>query len=169
MRFLGALPLLIGLAAAAPTPGHPVGQPVTAGSRGQDLVVALEVLHGWDARRAEAWATVDEEAVRSLYVSGSLAGRADVRLLRAYADRGLVVRRLVTQVFAVRLLHRDAESVRLRVFDRVAGGEVTREGDPEPLGSSRPVTRTVELRLVSGSWRVAAVSRSGGAPHAVRR
>ena len=73
-----------------------------------DLVDALEVLHAWDTRRARAWAEADADALRALYVRGSAAGRADVRLLRAYAARGLVVRRLVTQVFAVRVLRSDA-------------------------------------------------------------
>ena len=72
-----------------------------------ELVDALEVLHEWDVRRARAWARADLDALRALYVRGSGAGRADVRLLRAYRARGLVVRRLVTQVFAVRVLRSD--------------------------------------------------------------
>src|SRR4051794_14158665 len=97
MRALAVVPLLVALvlpvpAEAAPRPG---------------LLAALDVLHGWDDRRAEAWAGADESALRSLYLPGSAAGQADVGMLRAYEQRGVVVRRLVTQVFAVRVLRRD--------------------------------------------------------------
>jgi hypothetical protein len=132
------------------------------------LVEALDVLHEWDTARARAWAEGEPGALRSLYVRGSGAGRADLRLLRDYRARGLVVRRLATQVFAVRVLHRDPSSLRLRVFDRVAGGEVVGNGDVAPLRSSRPVTRTITFRLDSGAWRVGAVNDSGRAPRGAR-
>ncbi len=174
MRFLAVLPLLVSMCAPAAQPGaQPGAQPddtsapmtSTAATR-TDLVDALEVLHDWDARRARAWAESDPAALQALYVPGSAAGRADVRLLRAYWARGLVVRRLVTQVFAVRVLSSDGSSLRLRVFDRVAGGEVLEHGDVVPLRSSRPVTRTVSFRRDTGTWRVAAVigTATGWAP-----
>ena len=131
-----------------------------------DLVAGLAVLRAWDARRARAWSRSDEDGLRALYVPGSAARRADVRLLRDYRDRGLVVRRLVTQVFAVAVRHRGPEVLRLRVFDRVAGGEVVRRGRTEPLGSTRPVTREVVFRRVDATWRVAEVSGSERAPRA---
>lgn len=164
MRFLAGLPLLLGVLApaSAPASGPPSGAPRS------DLVSSLEVLHGWDDRRAAAWAEGDVAALRSLYAPGSRAGRADVRLLRAYVARGVVVRRLVTQVFAVEVVHRDATSVRLRVFDRVAGGEVVRHGRVEPLGSSVPVRRTIQLRREWGSWQVVSVSDSARGPRAAR-
>ena len=160
MRFLVVLGVLASLASP------PVVDRVdTAPSARSDLVEALEVLHSWDDRRADAWAGADAEALRSLYVRGSAAGRADARLLRAYADRGLVVRRLVTQVFAVRILDRDATRLKLSVFDRVAGGEVLQDGRVVALRSSPPVTRTVVFRLVSGRWLVASVREAPGSPH----
>jgi hypothetical protein len=151
MRILAAVALLASLVLPAPA---------QAGSR-SGLVGALRVLHSWDARRAEAWAGSDVVALRSLYVGGSAAGRADVRLLRAYTARGCVVRRLVTQVFALDVLHGDRRTLRLRVFDRVAGGEVVCAGDAEALSSTPPVVRVVELRQTSGRWRVESVSGSG--------
>ncbi|MCW2712683.1 MAG: hypothetical protein JWP24_2877 [Marmoricola sp.] len=165
MRCLAALCLLLGLLAPAPA-GVPSASPQHV-SR-PDLLASLEVLHAWDARRAQAWADVDAKALGSLYQSGSAAGQADVRLLRAYRARGFVVRRLVTQVFAVEVLHSDATTLTLWVFDRVAGGEMVRAGRVAPLRSSPPVTRTVELRRESGAWRVASVSDSGGGPRAAR-
>lgn len=178
MRLLAALPMLLALVApscaASPSPGHDLprtgmvarGRASTvpriqlASPRAElaspraELVEPLRVLREWDALRASAWARADEHALRALYVSGSGAGLADVRLLRAYQSRGVVVRRLVTQVFAVRILRSDQHLVRLLVFDRVAGGGLLVNGDPVALASSRPTVRTVELRRSSGRWRV---------------
>ena len=172
MRFLAVLPLLVSLGAPVAQPtDQPVVQPAGASraltSRTQ-LAEARVVLHGWDARRARAWAQSDPAAVRALYVSGSAAGRADARLMRAYRARGLVVRRLVTQVFAVRVLASNASSLRLRVFDRVAGGEVREHGDVVRLPSSTPVTRTITFRRDARTWRVSEVSDSGRGPRAAR-
>lgn len=147
MRILVVVPLLVGLALPVPAAATPRA----------DLVGALEVLHAWDASRAEAWADSDAVALGSLYVRGSDAGLADVRLLRSYEARGDVVRRLVTQVFAVTVLHHDRSTLRLRVFDRVAGGEVVHEGRTKVLSSTSPAVRTVAFRSVSGVWRVEAV------------
>jgi hypothetical protein len=152
MRFLAVVPLLVALVLPAPA---------AAAGRRDELAASLEVLHSWDAGRAEAWAASDVEALRSLYVHGSDAGRADVHLLRVYQAHGTVVRRLVTQVFAASLLRRDPTSIRLRVFDRVAGGEVVRSGHTVRLASTPPALRTIDLRRVSGHWRVESVSGSG--------
>jgi hypothetical protein len=167
MRILAVLPLLASLCAPAVPAAQPVPEARSASTR-SELVEALEVLHEWDVRRARAWARADPDALRALYVRGSGAGRADVRMLRAYRARGLVVRRLVTQVFSFRVLHCDRTALRVRVFDRVAGGEVLDHGDAEPLRSSPPATRTITFRRGAGEWRVAEVSDSGRAPHAAR-
>ena len=168
MRILAVLPLLASLCAPVVKPAdEPVVASHAATTR-THLVEALAVLHSWDGHRAGAWARADPDALRALYVSGSAAGRADLRLLRAYRARGLVVRRLVTQVFAVRVLRRTGSVLRLRVFDRVAGGEVLEHGTVVPLRSSPPVTRTITFRLDSGTWRVSEVSGSGRGPRAAR-
>ena len=180
MRFLAVLPLLVSMCApAAQTGAQTDAQPDsqtggrTLGTRSAvatrtELVAGIEVLHDWDARRARAWAQADPDALRALYVRGSGAGEADVRLLQAYRARGLVVRRLVTQVFAVQVVPSNDSSVRLRVFDRVAGGEVLEHGDVGPLRSSRPATRTITFRRDSGTWRVSVISGSGRGPRAAR-
>lgn len=131
------------LSGPAPDPGS-----------GNDVVAGLHVLHAWDEQRESAWAARDARALRRLYVPGSRAGPADVRLLRAYDARGLVVRRIVTQVLEVRVLHLDGHRMRLRVVDRVAGGLL---GD-RPLGSTRPRQRVVELRRSAGRWQVLSVT-----------
>jgi hypothetical protein len=169
MRFLAALSLLASV--LGPGPVVPVVHTVTGAVEAPraDLVEALAVLHAWDGRRARAWASVDSAALRSLYVPGSGAGRADLRLLRSYAARGIVVRRIVTQVFAVRVVRSDASAMRLRVFDRVAGGEVARGGRVVALSSSEPVTRVIELRPGPTGWQVVSVSGSGRGPRAAQR
>ena len=168
MRILAVLPLLASLCAPAAQPAaRPVAEARSAIS-GSELVEALEVLHEWDVRRARAWARADLDALGALYVRRSEAGRADVQMLRAYRAHGLVVRRLVTQVFSVRVLHRNRTALRVRVFDRVAGGEVLDHGEAESLRSSPPVTRTITFRRDAGDWRVAEVSDSGRAPRAAR-
>jgi hypothetical protein len=129
-----------------------------------DLMAASTVLHAWDARRESAWAASDAGALRSLYVRGSAAGAADVRLLRAYDARGLVVRRIVTQVFALRVLRRDSTHLTLRVVDRVAGGVVggvVGGRRTRPLGTTGPVVRVVVLRRVAREWKVGEVSPKG--------
>jgi hypothetical protein len=167
MRYFAVLPLLAALVMpatpplVAPTPSTVEHVETAPESPRADLVRALEVLHEWDARRARAWQLVDSRALRALYVTGSGAERADLRLLRAYRSRGLVVRRLVTQVFGVRVVRHDTQLIRLRVLDRVAGGEVVQAGHARALPSSRPAARTIVFRLVSGSWRVAGVTGSG--------
>lgn len=166
---LATLALVLGLSWGGPldpAQGHTVAAATPTRAK---VVQGLEVLHAWDVRRAQAWAAVDAATLRSLYVPGSGAGRADLRLLRAYAARGLVVRRIVTQVFAARVLRRGGTAMRLRVVDRVAGGEVVVDGDSIALRSSPPVGRDIELRLGPDGWRVASVSGSGRGPHPARR
>jgi hypothetical protein len=163
VHWLVGLVLLLAPAASPAAASSAHGEPPRA-----DLVRALVVLHAWDGRRAAAWASNDVEALRQLYVARSAAAESDVRLLRAYAARGLVVRRLVTQVFGVRVLRHGGGTLRLRLLERVAGGEVVQDGRVSALPSSLPATRTLELRRSRGEWRVAVVSDSGRAPRAAR-
>ena len=175
MQLLVVLTLLVAQAAGAPTQaalasGTTISaEPVHRPSARADLAEGLAVLRRWDQLRAQAWAAPDAHALRSLYVPRSAAGRADLRLLRAYTVRGVVVRRIVTQVFAVRVLRHGSATLRLSVFDHVAGGQMVRHGRAAPLGSSRPVTRTVQFRRLDGSWRVAWVNGSGGGLREARR
>ena len=119
---------------------------------------ARAVLREWDARRAAAWASGSLRGLRGLYVDGSPAGRADARMLASYVDRGLVVRGLRTQVLALRVLGSSAGRLRLRVTDRLVGGEaVTRDGREVRLPVDRATVREVEMRRVAGEWRVLSV------------
>jgi hypothetical protein len=136
--------------------GHepaPTAVPASAPARSP----ALDVLHGWDEARSHAWATGDVAGLRRLYVAGSAAGRADVRLLRRYLARGLVVRQLRMQVFAVHVMRRDDGVLRMRVTDRVAGGVAVTGRQRLRLPADRPTAHTIVLRRVAGAWRVASV------------
>ncbi len=148
--------------------GGGVARPAAQSSEGHrvDLRAALGVLRGWDERREQAWARGDAQSLAALYVSGSGAARADLRLLRSFSARGLVVRRMQTQLLAAEVLRHSPEAIRLRVLDRVAGGEVEARGRREPLTATEPVAHTIDLRRVDGRWRVRSVSASGSGPRA---
>jgi hypothetical protein len=150
-------PLVLVAALAVPSASVATDGPPAA--RRDDVRRALVVLHDWDERRARAWAASDARALRALYVSGSTAARSDVRLLRSYAARGFVVRRLVTQVFGVRVLRSAADLIVLRVLDRVAGGQVVDGDRVLALPSTRPVVRRIVLQRVGTTWKVARVTR----------
>ncbi len=149
----------------APTPAAPAARvaapsPSSAPASSVSEAAALEVLADWDRRRAAAWSEGDAEALRRLYVPGSRAGRADVRLLGTYAAAGVRVRRLTTQVFSVDVLDRRSGRYRLRVVDRVAGGELVEAGRTRSLASGPVVTRQVELVRRTDGWGVR--SATGG-------
>jgi hypothetical protein len=154
------LPILVGLTLVAvlgtaalvslrPEPGRPAPRPVSSTLDGPRAVLA-----DWDARRAAAWASGDVERLRSLYAAGSRSGRADVRMLASYVDRGLTVRGMRTQVLALDVLDATSRSVRVRVTDRVSGAEAVDGDSVIPLPDDRPSTRLVVLRLVEGEWLV---------------
>lgn len=153
LRHSGAMELsgcLVWWVGAALSLVHPAVPTTAAGG-------VASVLHQWDAARAAAWAAGDASALRQLYTRGSPAGRADVRLLRRYAERGLRVRGLETQVFSIRVLERAPRRVAVRLVDRIVGGVAVGDGRCLALPRDRADTRTVTLRLVRGRWLVADV------------
>lgn len=166
MRLIAVVLLLSMLAppsaqAHAPSGSSAVSVSAAASSPGDRAAVgdALVVLHRWDRARAQAWRRVDERELRSLYVAGSGAGRSDVRMLRAWTSRGLVVRRLRVQVFGVRMLRHSSGRLSLRVLDRVAGGVVEGEAGRWALPSTSPALRRIDFVLTAGKWRVASVGQ----------
>jgi hypothetical protein len=113
------------------------------------------VLAAWDERRAAAWARGDAEALADLYAPGSRSGAADVRLLRAYARRGLRVEGLTTQVLGLRVVERSPRRLVLVVTDRVVGGSAVGGAAPVALPADRASTRRVVLARQRGRWVVA--------------
>ncbi len=128
-----------------------------------------DVLAAWDSRRAEAWAAGDVAALRELYVAGSPTGREDVRMLSTYADRGLHVVGLATQMLALEVIEESADGLVVRVTDRVVGGVVTGEGTSALLPRDGATTRTVTMRHVDGVWRIWAVRDQASAAASTSR
>lgn len=134
-------------AVAAPTP---VAVPTDA--------PAAERLRAWDTQRSAAYAAGSVRMLRDLYVAGSRAGRADLRLLRAWTERGLRVEGLRTQVLGLRVVAQRPDRLVLRVTDRLVAGEAVGEAGGTPLPRDRADTRVLTLvRGSDGAWRVAAV------------
>jgi hypothetical protein len=134
-------------------PPRPTTDPAPV-ARGQ----ARAVLRAWDAARAAAWTSGDRRALAGLYTPGSVAGRRDVAMLRAWTDRGARVSEMTTQVLRLQVLDQGASRLVLVVTDRVA--RVRSAGLVLP--SDRPSTRRIVL-VGSGDgadppWRVASVS-----------
>lgn len=119
----------------------------------------MRALHRWDTRRAQAYAAGSPAALSSLYVRGSVAGRADVVLLDRYRRRGVRVVGLRSQLLSVRVLDGHRDRLRLRVVDRVVGAFAVRGPHRVHLPLDRPSVRTITLvRRGSPRWRVAAVT-----------
>jgi hypothetical protein len=126
----------------------------TAAAPGRPAPGPAVVLAAWDERRAAAWARGDAGALADLYVPGSRSGAADVRLLRAYAARGLRVEGLTTQVLALRVVEQSSRRLVLVVTDRVVGGSAVGGAAPVALPADRASARRVVLVRQRGRWVV---------------
>ncbi len=151
-----AVAVLAGLAAT----GAPPPRPVPAAAPARD---PLAVLHAWDVRRAEAWARGDLQALRDLYAPGSVAGRRDAAMLRAWTERGLRVRGMRMQVLAADVRARSRHRLTIAVTDRLATAVAVGGGTRVSLPRDVASTRTIVLTRAAGEWRVASV-RDGGQP-----
>lgn len=144
--------LLAGCTATAQT--HRRGGGV---DRERPVVGALAVLHRWDERRAAAYASGDVRALRRLYLRGSWAGARDARILREYADRGLVVDGVAPQVVRARLVERSGRVLRLRVLERLVRTTVRSDRSETSLPAGRLRDLVVTLVRERGRWRVCSV------------
>jgi len=144
---------------AGPAPAVPplVEPDETTAARAPAGPPPVEALRAWDAQRAEAWARGDPRLLTALYTPGSVAGRHDRAMLRAWAARALVVRGMRTQLLAVHELAHTRSTWTLQVTDRLVGGLAVGPGVRRALPRDAATTRTVRLRLVGGSWLVSAV------------
>jgi hypothetical protein len=111
-----------------------------------------EVVHAWDDRRAAAWAAGDVAGLRALYTDGSVAGRRDAAMLRAWTARGLRVSGLRTQLLRVEVRARAPGRLVLEVTDRVAGGVAVPGRVTLPW--DRPTAHVLVFRRVGDRWRV---------------
>ena len=122
-----------------------------------EALPAAEVVGEWDRRRAEAWAEGDVRALAALYTTGSGAGDSDIAMLQEYADRGLVVEGLTTQLLEVEQVLRSPDTLVVRLTDRVQSGTVVGADVRQSLPRDLPTTRVVEFRLVERGWVVSRV------------
>ncbi len=120
-----------------------------------DRARALTVVRAWDEQRAKAYADGDLAALGKLYLSGSVSGRSDRRLLREYADRGLRVQDMRTQILDLEIRDQGENSMLLRVTDRLSGATAVGPGVKVRLPRDLANTRDVEFRRVGPDWVVA--------------
>lgn len=131
---------------------------VPAPSSDDRLAEALAALRRWDALRATAYAAGDAGRLRSLYAEGSSAASADVRILRSYTARGLVVDRMRSQVLGVEPVSLGKREVTLRVRDRLVGAEaVDIEGRRLVLPRDGVTTRVLTLARSGEGWLMSEV------------
>lgn len=129
------------------------GTPATPTARGR----ALEVLRGWDSRRADAYARGDAAALRRLYVPGSLLAERDVAVLRRYRARGLHVTGLRQQVVSVEVRAAGSRVVSMTVVERLAGhaqADATAAGTSWGLPASGFERRVLRFERAGGGWRL---------------
>ena len=139
------------VAAVAPELAEPTGA--------RPAVRALEILRRWDRLRAAAYAAGEPASLRRLYSPGSWAGARDVRLLRRYAERGLVVRGLRMQVLDVEVLASAPGTLRLRVVERLAGATVVDGASQVALPIGRARSRVLTFDDAGKGWRVRSARR----------
>lgn len=122
-----------------------------------EAVTALAILRRWDRRRSSAYASGDARALGRLYAPGSAAGAGDVRLLRSYTARHLVVEGMHMQVVDLRVLQMETGRVVLRVQDRLAGAEAVSKNGRFTLPADRPDSRILTLVRLGGRWVLSTV------------
>ena len=158
-----ALGLTCGVIGVAVSSGkHPVDASAAATAErltGPALSRALVVLRAWDERRAQAWAAGDVAALSRLYVTGSAAGAADVRLLQRYLRRDVTVPGIRMQVLRASVVVDRPRRVVVRVTERLASREARVGSRVVRLPHDSADVHVVDLRRVGSSWRVAAVGR----------
>ena len=136
----------------------PASAPPTAGAASVGPTLdPVAVLRDWDRRRAEAYAAADAEALRAIYTSASSAGRRDVRLLRRYANRGLRVTAMQSQILEARVRSGRSDQLVLHVTDRLASGVAVGQGRRLPLPAGAPREQVLVLVRADAEWVMAAV------------
>ncbi len=161
LRAVVAALVAVGLGAAAPGPragSDPAsGTSVAATPRPQPAPLrAVRVWEEWQAARAAAYSSGEVGALRRLHDPRSRAGRRDVAVLRAYAERGLTLD-LATRTRRLSVLVARPRLVVVRVVARTRA--VARSGAAARVLPTAPwQRRRLVLRLVDGRWRLSAAT-----------
>jgi hypothetical protein len=135
-------------------PEDDVARPPGPAAVADDRAGAVALLRAWDRARATAWREGDPGALAALYTPGARAGRADQRLLAAYAERGLRVEGMRMQVAEVEVVTARARRVELLVTDRLVGATAVRRRTRTELPRDRWSRRRVVLVRAGEAWRV---------------
>ncbi|MDP2775345.1 MAG: hypothetical protein Q8O61_17465, partial [Nocardioides sp.] len=93
-------------------------------------------------------------------VPGSIAGRRDLAMLRAWSQRGLRVGPIDVQALAGEVVERAPGRVTFVVTERLARAEARSGARTWLLPRGQVGTRRVTMWRVGGRWRVAAVAAS---------
>jgi hypothetical protein len=140
----------------------PPGPAVTASSPTAPRVGSARwrrVLDQLNDKRHAAWLRGDPRLLREVYLPRSRPLARDREALREYLSRGLRVHGVRLQFARVHVLARSPGLICLRVVDRL--NEMTArasDGRILPLPLDQPTRHRIVLRLLGGSWRIAAVS-----------
>lgn len=127
-------------------------RPVIEGSL---VAQPVDILRGWDERRATAYAEGDLRALDALYIRGSRSGARDHRMLRQYVDRGLRIDGLRTQLLRAQVIEHDRRRLVVIVTDRLLPATAVGDDTRADLPAGNVQTRQVTLKASAEGWRVA--------------
>jgi hypothetical protein len=145
-------------AVLAPAPTH---LPSTSVPAAPTLPVWRDLVARFDALRAAAFATGDDQMLAAIYVRGGAAAAHDAATLRTFASHGWHVRGLhiTTRTVVPDVVTPDAAT--LVVTDEMSPYAVVDAGGAvvQRVGARRPVTFAMQLVRIGASWRIESISR----------
>ncbi|WP_410788035.1 protein kinase domain-containing protein [Kribbella sp. C-35] len=140
-----------------------------------ELATWIQTLQALDAQRAQAFWTLDLDALDRIYVPGSAPWRADRALLSAYRDQNVRVQGLRITIESTAITRRNATTVTLKTTDHLTAGQaVDHTGAKTPLPPGPPATRLITLtttprtpapsrsstRQPTHTWRITTITSS---------
>lgn len=106
-----------------------------------------------DVARVEAFVSGQPDRLSDVYASPGLQ-RADVAVLRGWAERGFRLQGMGQLRSSCRVVDETSGRVRLEVVDHLAPTRAVRDGQVHPLPVDQPTRHTVELVETDDGWRV---------------
>ncbi|RZU12261.1 protein kinase-like protein [Kribbella rubisoli] len=120
-------------------------------------------LQALDAQRAQAFWTLDLEALDRIYVPGSTPWRSDHALLSSYREQQIRVEGLRVQIDSSTIARRTPTTVTLKTTDHLAAGQaVDQAGAKTPLPPGTPTTKLITLTTnpTTKAWRITAITQA---------
>ncbi|MGW6198427.1 protein kinase domain-containing protein [Kribbella sp. NPDC055110] len=122
-----------------------------------ELATWIQTLQALDAQRAQAFWTLDLNALDRIYVPGSAPWRTDRALLSAYRKQNVRIQGLRITIESTAITRRTATTVTLKTTDHLTAGQaVDHTGTTTPLPPGPSATRLITLTTTP---RTAAPSR----------